>query len=280
MSKEKIVEPQYIFSPLNNYMINYKVYYMSLGEKVLSFLVTLIIGGAVGLVFYGDLFKVEGEPTTATHISNVVVFIGVGLLAAKIFIPAITAKLKEQRDKKLQKQFLDFLETLLVSLTAGNTVNDSFINAERDLQNQYSEGEMIVRELMEITTGLSNGKTLEEMLISFGDRSNNEDILNFSNVMSNCYRLGGDFKDVVRKTSDIINDKIAVAQEIETKISSNKLQLNAMTLMPIALVAMLKMSSPSFAENLSSFLGVLVTTVAIGIFVASYFWGQKIVDIR
>ena len=108
MSKEKIVEPQYIFSPLNNYMINYKVYYMSLGEKVLSFLVTLIIGGAVGLVFYGDLFKVEGEPTTATHISNVVVFIGVGLLAAKIFIPAITAKLKEQRDKKLQKQFLDF----------------------------------------------------------------------------------------------------------------------------------------------------------------------------
>ena len=167
-----------------------------------------------------------------------------------------------------------------MSLTAGNTVNDSFINAERDLQNQYSEGEMIVRELMEITTGLSNGKTLEEMLISFGDRSNNEDILNFSNVMSNCYRLGGDFKDVVRKTSDIINDKIAVAQEIETKISSNKLQLNAMTLMPIALVAMLKMSSPSFAENLSSFLGVLVTTVAIGIFVASYFWGQKIVDIR
>ena len=34
------------------------------------------------------------------------------------------------------------------------------------------------------------------------------------------------------------------------------------------------------AENLASFLGVVVTTIAVGIFVASYFWGRKIIDIR
>lgn len=33
-------------------------------------------------------------------------------------------------------------------------------------------------------------------------------------------------------------------------------------------------------SNLSSFLGVIITTIAIGIFVASYFWGQKIIDIQ
>ena len=92
--------------------------------------------------------------------------------------------------------------------------------------------------------------------------------------------MGGDFKTVVRKTRDIISDKMAIEDEIVTKISSNKLQHNAMCLMPILLVAMLKMSSPSFAENLASFLGVLVTTAAVGIFVASYFWGRKIIDIR
>ena len=73
---------------------------------------------------------------------------------------------------------------------------------------------------------------------------------------------------------------MAIEEEIITKISSNKLQHNAMCIMPIALVAMLKLSSSTFADNLASFLGVLATTIALGIFVVSYFWGRKIVDIR
>lgn len=279
MSKEKVREPQYMLSPLNNYMINYKEYYMSNFEKIASFLVVFIIGGLVGNVFYGGLFKYEGENTMATYISNTVVFVVVGLVAAKFFVPAINENLKTRRAKKLQKQFMDFLETLATSLSAGNTINDAFFNARNDLQNQYSEGELIIVELTEIIDGINNGRTLEEMLESFGNRSNNEDIQNFSNVMKNCYRLGGNFKDVVRRTRDIISDKISISEEIETKIASNKLQHNAMCIMPIALVAMLKVSSPDFADNLASFLGVFVTTMAIGIFVGSYFWGQKIVDI-
>lgn len=279
MSKEKVREPQYMLSPLNNYMINYKEYYMSNFEKIASFLVVFIIGGLVGNVFYGGLFKYEGENTMATYISNTVVFVVVGLMAAKFFVPAINENLKIRRAKKLQKQFMDFLETLATSLSAGNTINDAFFNARNDLQNQYSEGELIIVELTEIIDGINNGRTLEEMLESFGNRSNNEDIQNFSNVMKNCYRLGGNFKDVVRRTRDIISDKISISEEIETKIASNKLQHNAMCIMPIALVAMLKVSSPDFADNLASFLGVFVTTMAIGIFVGSYFWGQKIVDI-
>lgn len=279
MSK-KVREPQYMYSPLNNQMINYKEYYMSSFEKTIYFFCTFIIGGIVGNVFYGGLFKYEGENTMATYISNTIVFFIVGFTAAKVFVPAINESLRIKRDKKLQKQFINFMETLATSLTAGTTINDSFVNAKNDLANQYSEGELIIVELSEIINGMNNGKTLEEMLESFGERSNNEDIQNFSNVMKNCYRLGGNFKDVVRRTRDIISDKIAISEEIETKISSNKLQHNAMCVMPIALVAMLKVSSPDFASNLASGLGVVVTTFAIGIFVGSYFWGQKIIDIR
>lgn len=73
---------------------------------------------------------------------------------------------------------------------------------------------------------------------------------------------------------------MAITEEINTKLMSNKLQLNAMCIMPIILVAMLKVSSTSFAQNLSSAVGVIVTTFAIGLFVAAYIWGQKIIDIR
>lgn len=281
MSKKKQqIEPQFIPSALNNQMLNYKVYYMSLTEKLLYFLLTFIIGGVVGLVFYGGLFKSDGEPTTATMVSNIIVFCLVGLIAARFFVPAIRRNLKNKRDKALRKQFMNLLENLSVSLAAGNTLNDSFINAKSDMLNQYSEKDMIIQELSEIISGMDNGHTLEEMMTAFGQRAGNEDIENFANVISNCYRMGGNFKDVIRKTRNIISDKIAIEEEIETKLASNKLQHNAMCLMPIILVGMLKLSSASFAANLSSFLGVVVTTIAIAIFVSSYFWGRKIINIE
>lgn len=278
--KKQQNEPQYVASVLNNKMLNYKVYYMSMSEKLLCFLLTFGAGGLVGLIFYGGLFKVEGEATTATFISDIVIFCLIGFMAAKFFIPVIRTSLKNKRDKTLRKQFMNLLDNLSVSLTAGNTLNSAFVNSKSDMLNQYSERDMIIIELNEIISGIENGHTLEEMVTAFGQRAENEDIKNFSNVISNCYRMGGNFKDVIRKTRDIISDKIAIEEEIETKLASNKLQHNAMSLMPIALVGMLKVSSASFATNLSSFLGVFITTIAIGIFVASYFWGQKIIDIK
>lgn len=277
--KKKVKEPQFLNSPLSNPMLNYNVYYMTAAEKLLYTILIIGAGGLVGLIFYGGLFRVDGEKTLATHISNVIVFLGVGLIAAKFFVPAINQMLLDKRKKKLQKQFMDMLEAMAASLSAGNTMYASVVNARGDLLNQYSEKEMIILELNEILAGIDNGKTLEEMLLNFGTRSGNEDIVNFSNVISNCYRLGGNFGNVVRHTREIISDKIAVSDEIATKIASNKLQHNAMCIMPIALVGMLKLVNADFAKNLSSLVGVLVTTIAIVIFVASYFWGRKIIKI-
>lgn len=278
MKKER--EPKYIPSPLNNNMINYKEYYMSMNEKIGYSLLIFIIGGLVGLVFYGGLFKSDGDATLATHISNIIFFCIMGLIALKFFLKTVIQNLKNKRDNKLQKQFMDMLENLSFSLSSGNTVNDSFLNARGDLLNQYTEKDMIIVELNEIVNGIQNGKTLEEMMQSFGKRSGNEDIENFANVISNCYRLGGDFNSVIRKTRMILGDKVAISDEINTKLMSNKLQLNVMCIMPVVLVGLLKVSSTSFAQNLSSLIGVVVTTFSIGLFIAAYFWGQKIIDIR
>lgn len=273
-------EPRFITSPINNQMVNYRIYYMSGFEKLFYGILVFAAGGFSGWVFYGGLFKADGESTMLTHISDGIVVCVIGCIALRVFFPALRKMLKTRRDKALRVQFRDMLENLTSSLSAGNTMAESFVNAREDLSNQYSESDYIIQELTEIISALNNGYTLEEMLTSFGARADSEDIQNFSNVIGNCYRVGGDFKTVVRKSRDIISDKMAIEDEITTKIASNKLQHNAMCIMPIVLVAMLKISNGSFAANLSSFLGVLVTTLAVGIFVGSYFWGRKIIDIR
>ena len=90
-------------------MLNYKIYYMSAFEKCAYFLLVFVVGGLVGWVFYGGLFKVDGEATNVTFISNVVIFALFGLVAVRIFLPAVTEMLKTRRDKALRMQFRDML---------------------------------------------------------------------------------------------------------------------------------------------------------------------------
>lgn len=278
--KEKTKEPRTIPSLLNNPMTNYRTFFLNSKQKLFWTLLIFVLGGIVGLVFYGGMFKKEGEATIATYISNSIFFVLVGMVATKFFVPVVRNILKKRRDNQLKKQFMDLLETLSTALGAGGTVNDAFISAAADLRNQYGDNDMIIVELDEIVTGLNNGQTIEALLDNFGKRSGNEDIENFANVMGNCYRMGGDFKNVVRKTRDIISDKIQISEEINTKLTSNKIQLNAMSVMPIVIVAMIKITGSSFAENLATPLGAIVTTFAILIFVGAYIWGNKIIDVK
>ena len=271
--KEKVVIPQYLNSPLNNPMPNYKVYVMSTAEKILVLLASFVAGGIVGLIFYANLFMQDGVPTTATHISNAVVFTVVGAAACKLLFPMYTKSRLEKRNSILKKQFRSMLDALSSSFSTGSNVQNAFISALSDLKMQYGEKEYIVQEMEEIINASRQN-------INFAERSGIEDILSFADVFEICYRKGGDMNFVIQRTHSVMSDKMAVADEIETKLTSNKMQHNVMSLMPIGLVAMLRFTNDSFAANFATLGGVAANTVAIGIFIGAYIYGNKIVDIK
>ena len=85
---KKIQEPQYISSALNTPMLNYKTYVMSGQEKFITFLLAFVVGGIVGLTFYGGQFRdADGLATSATTISNAVIFVLVGIIAFFVYYP-------------------------------------------------------------------------------------------------------------------------------------------------------------------------------------------------
>ncbi len=277
---KKPQEEQYINSPLNNPMLNYKVYKMTPGENILARLVCFIIGGLVGLIFYSGLFKADGVATTATHISNAVFFVIMGILANKFLLPMYVKRRLKAQQGKVKMQFRDLLESLSSSVSSGSNVNNSFESALNDLKMQYGEDDFIVRETQEIVDGMKQNIAIEVMLRNFAERSGNEDIMNFADIFDVCYKKGGDMRMVIARTNSVISEKMAVADEIETKLTSNKMQHNVMSIMPIAVVAMLKLTNRSFAENFATPTGVIVNSLAIAIFIAAYRMGEKITDIK
>lgn len=279
--KKKSQEPEFYLSATNIQTINYKVYYMKPLEKVITFLVAFFIGAAIGYLFYGGIGKDEfGQQTTITWVLNIMIPVVIGMIAGKLFIPIRIKSLIDKRKKELNHQFRDMLEALTTSLGAGKNVNDSFISVYEDLKIQYDSDAYILKELEVIHSGIHNNVPIEDILDDFGMRSDNEDIRSFANVFKISYRKGGNIKDIIRNTHSILSDKMEITEDIETLVTSNRLEQNIMIVMPIILISIIKLMSPEFANNFVTPTGVISTTVSIVIFVIAYFVGKAVLDIK
>lgn len=280
--KEQLpLEPQYYRSVTGDETINYHVYYLSAAEKLLYSVIGFAVGATVGYLFYGGIGKDEyGDPTQVTYILNAVIMLVCGAICGKIFLKIRQKQILANRQSRLKLQFRDMLEALATALGAGKNVPDSFASVYEDLKNQYEEDAFILRELETINGGMRNGVNLEELIDDFGKRSACPDIEDFANVFQISYRKGGNVKETIRNTCEILGDKMSIAEEIETTVSGSKSEQYLMLVLPVALVGLIKLSSPEFAENFTSTSGIASTTVALLLFAVSYFVGQKLLDIK
>ena len=279
--KKKVLEPQYYVSATNIPTYNYNVYYMKPLEKLLYFLFAFAVGAAIGYLFYGGIGKDEfGRPTILTYALNVIISCSVGLIAGILFLPIRTQQIINKKRQALKLQFRDMLESLTTSLGAGKNVTDSFSAVYDDLKIQYEEDAYILKELEVILSGMHNNIDVEDLLEDFGRRSGIGDIESFANVFRICYRKGGNIKDTIRSTYEILSDKMEIAEDIETVVTGSKNEQSIMLVMPILLIAMIKFMSEDFADNFTTLTGILSTTVAIAMFVASYFIGKAVLNIK
>lgn len=280
-SGKKQMEPQYFLSATNIPTYNYKVYYMTVIEKAMYFLLAFAVGAAVGYLFYGGIGKDEfGEATKLTRILDISISSTIGLVAGILFVPIRRDQIIEKQIRTLKSQFRDMLEALTTNLSTGKNVMDSFLSVYEDLKVQYDEGAYILKELEIIISGMANNIDIEDLLYDFGKRSGAEDIESFANVFKICYRKGGNIKDTIRNTHSILSEKMEIVEDIETVVTANKTEQNIMLVMPIGLIAVMKSMSPEFADNFTTFAGILATTVAVILFVVSYFIGKKVLSIK
>ncbi|MEE3458285.1 MAG: type II secretion system F family protein [Candidatus Faecousia sp.] len=274
-------EPQWFTSVTNLPTYNYKVYYMSKLEKILYFLLAFAIGAVVGYLFYGGLGRDEfGQRTTLSWILDISIPGIVGLVAGRIFVPTRTKQIRDKNARTLNSQFRDFLEAFNTSIGAGKNVVDSFHAVYDDMRIQFEEDAFIVKELEVILSGMANNFDVEDLMEDLGNRSGNDDIVSFANVFRISYRKGGNLKDTINTTHSILSDKMEIKEEIETMVSASKMEQTVMIFMPIALIGIMKAMSPDFARNFATPAGIASTTIAVGLFVVSYFVGRKILNIK
>lgn len=242
---------------------DYNIYEESRKEQILWFIAGLIVSGLALYVFY----------------ENWIISLIMGAICGYFFIAIRRKQVIQKRKSALTIQFRGLLETLSTSIGAGKNMFDAFDGASDDLSIQFSDEADIVKEVNIIRSGLNNNMQIEDLLLNFAERSGIEDVRNFANVFATCYKKGGNIKDVIKNTATIIGDKIEVQMEVETMVSGQKSQQNIMLVMPIIFVIVMKSMGGELVD-LSSPVGILAVSAALVIFIAAYFLGKRILDIK
>ncbi len=246
-------------------LTDYDVYIMSKNEKIINILAAAAVIFAVGMIFY----------------HNVILSVLLALFSLK-FPKVRTKQIIKNRKNMLNDQFKDLLYSLSSSMSAGKSLASAFKEAANEMQVLYPDDKTsIMQETRYLVRQIEMGMTVEDAIYQFAERAHVDDITNFAEVISTCNRSGGNLIDVVRNTSQIISDKIETKNEIATSISGKKFESRVLCMMPIAMVLILSLSSPDYMQPVfTTSTGAVVMTVAIVMFVAAFFIGEKIMDIE
>lgn len=244
---------------------DYNSYEMSLKEKLFYFLIAALSVYAFGFLFY------------RSHILSII------LCPLALIYPKIkTGEIIRKRKEELNIQFRDMLYCLSSSLSAGKSIELAARELPEDLSLLYpDESTDIIREVKYIVRRIDMNETLESAFKNFSDRAHLEDVASFVDVLQICKRSGGNIVEVIKNTSNIINDKIEVKQEIAAMLAERKFEQKVLNLIPIFMMLLLSFSAGDYISPVfTTLIGRVSSSIAIILLSGAYFLSRKIMDIK
>ncbi len=211
------------------------------------------------------------------------IFLAVGLSGVSLYYPK--HKLKEEKNKKRERlniQFRDAMMSVANSLRAGNSLQTAIERCQEDLARIYRHEKNcpIIAEWEIMISELKLGKPLDEVLHSFKDRMDMEDVDTFVNSANIIMRKGGNMTEVLGNVATTIGDRIEVKRDIQTLTAGKRSEAKLLTLMPIVLVGIIMMLSPDYlAPMYDKPLGKMLAALGFLMLIANYFIGKSIINI-
>lgn len=203
------------------------------------------------------------------------------LPAGFLFMKIVRDRLTDRKREELRRQFQDMIDSVSSSLSAGYSVENAFYEARRDMLRLYGKESLIVAELDYFFSMLENGQQLEAILSDFAKRADVEDITDFSEIFVLAKRNGGDFKGIINKTVRIMKEKDETEKEISVILSGRRYEQRIMCIIPFGIILYLRISSAGFLKVLyHNPAGIIIMTVCLGIYIGSYLFSVKLIDIR
>lgn len=191
------------------------------------------------------------------------------------------ASFHNDRRALLALQFRESILAVSTALNAGYSVENAFIEAYHDMYKMYGDEAPITTEFHTIVLRLRDNEQIESVIKDFARRSEIEDISDFAAVFESAKHIGGDMTNIIKKAAANISEKIDVKREIETSMSSKKMELKIMTVVPFCILLYLQASSSDFISVLyHNPVGCAVMTMSLVLYLCGVLLAEKIINIE
>lgn len=245
-------------------MKDYSNYIFKKTEWLLGAIKSLILGITASRLIYKSFF---------------------GMLLIPIIFPIVMQRQKqiqcEKQKTKLLREFKDGMQSVVVALQAGYSMENAWKESEKEITELYGEDALFVSELRRINAAVDMNQPIEKLLYEFADRSHCEDIRDFAEVFLFAKRSGGDFCKIMQTTIRHIGEKMEVESEIQTIISAKRMEQKIMNIMPVMLLGYLNLTASDFLQPLyGNAVGTIIMTGAFLLYITAVFISEKIMRIK
>lgn len=245
-------------------LMNYESYRMAMREEIKCMGISALLAVVVAWILYKH---------------------PLGLLPGVAIFPIyrrnyVRKKISEQK-RELLLQFKDGMQSVSVALLSGYSIENAWIEAEKELRELYGGEAHMVEEMRYMNSGIRMNQPIEQLLDQFAMRTGCEDIVGFAEIFRFAKRSGGNFARIIQNTVQRIAEKQEVEREIETILSGKKMEQKIMNVVPVCLLAYLNLTSEEFLGPLyGNFFGICVMTLAFVAYVGALLLAQKMVEIK
>ena len=244
--------------------MDYKRYRLSKKEAAIVILESIAISVLISKLFFDSFWGMTASPA----------------ILLIMWKKTIEQKL-EERNKKVAMEFQTMLKNVSSSLLAGFSLENAFVEAEKELKQMYGEKSYMFLELQNINKKVGMNTPLEEPLEDLAERTGMEDIYNFIDILSFAKRAGGNFVEIIDNTINKMWAKYETAREIDVAISAKKLEQKVMSVIPVVLLAYMKLTSAEYMSVLyGNVAGGLFMTVCLLAYGGAIYLAGKILQIK
>jgi tight adherence protein B len=209
-----------------------------------------------------------------------------GLLLGNIFLAFLLAVLVpvanriglsvriKRRQAAFADQLDDSLQLMAGSLRAGHSLLQSLASVARESDQPTSE------ELSRVINEVRIGRDLGEVLDEAGARMSSQDFVWVSQAIEINREVGGNLADVLDGVANTIRERNTIRRQVKALAAEGKLSAYILMALPIGIIGILALASPSYVAFFASgLLGYLMIAAGVVLLVIGGLWLRKTVRV-
>lgn len=211
--------------------------------------------------------------------SNILFSILVSLISI-ILLPYYKKHLEKLKRDRMLQEFQDFIYLLDGSLKSGKSFDNALTEVKFSLYNMYGDDTLLSKELDKIIywnkIGINYGKGFmlleDEYQIGF--------FKEFGNILGITRNKGGNLKEVLEHTNNILSERLEVEREIKTLLAKQRIEVLILRVIPFIMLLAFRFLYPEIIIFLTSNIIGIFTFLGVGLlFALSFFISNKFMEV-